>query len=544
MAETREPGELKPHPYSTRIFRQRTPGARFITEFAEEQEEPLAVTPESHFTDWPEETIIDGHRRWLAAMEAEMDEVEVRLVEYESPEREKRAILHQDDNRDPVFSQQMRLAEEYEAEIAPLVQQRIKAGKPLDELDDPLQDFAEGNVTTRDLVADRLGWSGEKLRQARKVWEAYQDDEEWAQKSVRELDAGELSVNKGFNRYQRKQLLQELREEDNTNLVGQVGADALPSPVSVFPFVGGKNQYARWIISRMPKHKTYVEPFGGSADILMNKPPSVAEVYNDRDPDIATFFEVLRDDVSKLEGQLELLPFNEDAHDEYTSHWFDSWRPESDALRAAIFFFSRYATWGSKHANKGGYAGDNNAKEYHNKVRQLRGFHKRFSRDDPAYFIDRFRDLFPGQTHADSLRRMDFNTYAGNLSEVMVDHFPYQRVLDRHDGPDTLHYMDPPYMEKEHYYRVGRDFDHDAFAERITELEGKWMVSYGEEIPDALKGYRQEAGSVSRQIRQDKASVERLIMNFPEEEEGWFFTREYPVTEPEAGWESQEVPGL
>ena len=59
-------------------------------------------------------------------------------------------------------------------------------------------------------------------------------------------------------------------------------------------YYGGKWMLAPWIIQHLPDHKTYVEPFGGVASVLMRKAPSQVEIYNDLNSELVNFFKILR----------------------------------------------------------------------------------------------------------------------------------------------------------------------------------------------------------------------------------------------------------
>jgi len=64
-----------------------------------------------------------------------------------------------------------------------------------------------------------------------------------------------------------------------------------------FSYLGSKLLLARQIVSYMPPHKVYIEPFGGSGAVLLNKKPAPMEIFNDLDKNIYNFFKVCRDPV-------------------------------------------------------------------------------------------------------------------------------------------------------------------------------------------------------------------------------------------------------
>jgi DNA adenine methylase len=63
---------------------------------------------------------------------------------------------------------------------------------------------------------------------------------------------------------------------------------------SALRYFGGKWAIAPWIIEHMHAHRVYVEPFGGAASVLLRKPRSKVEVYNDLDDEIVGISRILQ----------------------------------------------------------------------------------------------------------------------------------------------------------------------------------------------------------------------------------------------------------
>src|SRR3990172_7088785 len=95
-------------------------------------------------------------------------------------------------------------------------------------------------------------------------------------------------------------------------------------------YFGGKWRLAPWIVSHFPAHRIYVEPFGGGASVLIRKPRSYGEIYNDIDSHVVNVFRVLRDPqtADELEQLLRLTPF---ARDEFVLAREPSLDPVEDA---------------------------------------------------------------------------------------------------------------------------------------------------------------------------------------------------------------------
>lgn len=253
---------------------------------------------------------------------------------------------------------------------------------------------------------------------------------------------------------------------------------------TVMPYPGGKSYMANWILDYFPEHRCYVEPFGGGASVMANKPPSDVEVYNDRDGDLVQFFRVLRDRPDELVDWLRSRPYAKDLHEKYGRGFYAGYRPDDPVERAGRFFYLRRSQYAGKYRTMSGFRSSkvtSPAKHFQNSV------------DNLEAFAERFRG-------------------------VTIENRDYATVFDRFDAPETLFYCDPPYMDEGDALYTGDSFSHGRFCDELKDLEGDWIVSYTR-IPEPLSDYR----TVERERTQhmskgqdgaEKTRTERLVMNF------------------------------
>lgn len=266
-----------------------------------------------------------------------------------------------------------------------------------------------------------------------------------------------------------------------------------------FPYPGGKSQYAKRIIELLPQHYCYVEPFGGAGSVLMQKPESTVEVYNDLNSDVVTFYRVLRDREDDLIEYLDATPYSYEVHQDILQRWYgQETRPDDDVQQAAEFFYLRIANYGS--------------------IFDRSGF-----------------SSYPYGDAAGNLRRKtdDLREVRDRYGGVTLENRDWSVVVEKYDSADTVFYMDPPYIHIEASGMYGggdpTDFDHKQFCGSLHDLEGKWVVSYSD-VPDELSDYRvlqwDQNWKMARGRTDDEEATESLILNFdPSETPGHGHTK-------------------
>jgi DNA adenine methylase len=253
---------------------------------------------------------------------------------------------------------------------------------------------------------------------------------------------------------------------------------------------GGKWRLAPWIISHFPRHRIYVEPFGGGASVLLRKARSYAEVYNDLDREVAGLFKVVRERGEELVRLLELTPF---AREEFDV----AWQPTDDemerARRALVRSCMGFGSAAVTEARENG--------------RVMTGFRANAHRS--------------GTTPAQDWRNFPavLVQIIERLRGVCIENREAVACMLPHDSPSTLFYVDPPYVPGSRdagtdYRHEMKDADHVALAEVLHGLKGKVLVSgYPSDLYEELyKGWvRVEKRAMADGARE---RVEVLWMNF------------------------------
>ncbi len=250
---------------------------------------------------------------------------------------------------------------------------------------------------------------------------------------------------------------------------------------------GGKWILAPWIISYFPEHRVYTEAFGGAASVLLRKPRSYAEIYNDLDGEVVNLFRVVRDNGLELKRLLALTPF---AREEY----YLAWKSSDDPLEQARCTIIRsFMGFGSAAVSM------SRANERNVNNQPGTGFRANSNRSGttPAHDWKNFAGTgfrtYSGESDGRQNRRTlpsgDWTTYEDclvpiveRLRGVVIENKDALEIIAMHDGEKTLHYVDPPYPAETR--DAGRDYAHEmtteqhrALAELLHSVKGSVVLS-------------------------------------------------------------------
>jgi len=210
----------------------------------------------------------------------------------------------------------------------------------------------------------------------------------------------------------------------------------MDSPLNYF---GGKSRLAKTIISRIPKHICYVEPFAGAAWVFFKKPPSKVEVLNDRDNNIVNVYRIIQHHPEEFLKQFKTLFISRTLFDLLKRHDDECL---TDIHRAVKWFYILKVCFGGRAVN-------------------------------PSFGT--------GTTHSRGLNLLDLEETIvqihWRLARVTIENKPYQEVIAIYDRPHTFFYLDPPYFGIKAYRLNFEPGDFEELASVLEGLRGKFLLS-------------------------------------------------------------------
>ena len=219
---------------------------------------------------------------------------------------------------------------------------------------------------------------------------------------------------------------------------------------------GGKHYLAKRIVALMPEHRHYCEPFAGGLSVLLAKDSEgISECVNDISGPLTAFWQTMMNPelFAEFQRRVQGMPVSEQLF-ENAQDCLYSW-PENEAdtvsLAVAFFVVARQSLAGRM-------------KDFSplSKTRTRRGMNEQAS----AWL-----------TAIDGLPAVH-----KRMQRVVVLNQDALEVIRTQDGPGTLFYLDPPYLDetrtaKKVYANEITTEQHEQLLMCCSEIKGKFILS-------------------------------------------------------------------
>lgn len=232
---------------------------------------------------------------------------------------------------------------------------------------------------------------------------------------------------------------------------------------TVLNYPGSKQLIKDWILSYIPNHKVYVEPYFGSGTIFFDKDLTKIQIINDIDQDVYNYFKVIRDYPNELIEKIMFTPFSIQEYEQSRTACKD------DCIeKARKFAVKCYMGIGNSAAHKNGF---------------------RRSKCATSSNKSKTWNMLPIQLQEATEK----------LKNTIIENEDAINVIKRYNNEDVFIYCDPPYVlgtrKKGLYTHEMTDEQHIELLEVLKKHKGKIMISgYENDLYDKyLKNWHKEA---------------------------------------------------
>ena len=119
---------------------------------------------------------------------------------------------------------------------------------------------------------------------------------------------------------------------------------------SPMAYIGGKHLLSKQIIQMIPEHSTYCEVCTGAGWVFFKKDPSSAEVINDLDNDLVSFYRVVQHHLEEFLKQFKWILTSRQVFEDYKDQIETGGL--TDIQRAARYYYIQRNAFGGKVAGR------------------------------------------------------------------------------------------------------------------------------------------------------------------------------------------------
>ena len=219
-----------------------------------------------------------------------------------------------------------------------------------------------------------------------------------------------------------------------------LGKVDMKTPITYY---GGKQNMSKLIISLIPDHNLYCEPFVGGAAVFFAKPPSPVEVLNDLNGEVVNFYQMCKMEFNKLNKKIQATPHSRKLHTEAAAILNDA-ENQKPLDRAWAFWVQTNMSFSARIF--GGYAYE---RKSNSTVKRL--FNKKHA--------------FTNEI----CKRLDFVDLESNDAI---------KVIQSRDTPESFFYIDPPYFNSDMgHYDGYTEKDFVVLLTILSKIKGKFLLS-------------------------------------------------------------------
>lgn len=222
--------------------------------------------------------------------------------------------------------------------------------------------------------------------------------------------------------------------------------------------MGGKSNSVKTILSIMPEHKTYIEPFFGGGWVYFAKTPSKVEIINDINGDLINFYEVIRTQQDEFRKRFDNVLISRELFLQYRNTMSD--KSLSPLERAFRFYY----------VNQNAFGG-------------LVRYNSKGKCNSPFAISE---DVFvqSGFWNFDKIQKAH-----DRLKYTYIENDDYHKLIKKFDNINSLFFLDPPYNCKSGKYNGISSFDYNELLNQCRNIKGKFILTLNSGFEDKFKEF-------------------------------------------------------